>query len=255
MRKAVAEITSIKFSHEGVFMKLQSVLLTMVTASAYSCGSMQDSKVKSSGKDILPAAAIIAVQDNLDASTNRSIDDFRTLDETYTQTVAVQIQEQDLPKIFEQAQKTETLETQQQELSDAKIVRGWFHYRKCPGRLVRLVDTNQREPVILDSCQAYHQYQPVYILRGRAHRFFFHRAYKMRNVTYYYYVNKQNEQQNEVQDSVQNAPQNQEQNAKQDQSNEQKQKQEEQQTTTEVQHQQQPQIQSQKQIPAQKMPH
>jgi hypothetical protein len=175
-------------------MKLRGLFFTLVASSVYSCGSTQDSKSSLVEAPSLPVAAIIAVQDDADGDQGAVSDDLRTLSSRDVQAPADQLQEQELPKLYDKAQKSETIVTQQQEVIADTGVHGWFHYRRCPGQLVRLVEVNQQEPVVLDSCQAYQVYQPAYILRGRAHRFFFHRAYKLRNVTYYYYVNQAPEQ-------------------------------------------------------------
>jgi len=175
-------------------MKLQGLFFTLLAASTYSCGSSQDSGNHLKDAAALPVAAIIAVQDAADGNQGVVSDDLRTLSSGDMQVPVDKLQEQELPKLYDKAQKSETILTQQQEVITDMGVRGWFHYRRCPGQLVRIVEVNQQEPVVLDSCQAYQVYQPAYILQGRAHRFFFHRAYKLRNVTYYYYVNQVPEQ-------------------------------------------------------------
>jgi hypothetical protein len=160
------------------------------------------------------------------------------------------LQEQELPALYDKAQKSETISTQQQEILSDVGLRGWFHYRQCPSQLVRLVEVNQQEPLILDSCQAYHQYQPVYILRGRAHRFSFHRAHKVRNVTYYYYVNQVSEQKVEVQSSKQ--AQSTEQKQKPEEQKNEEQKPEEQKNEKQIEKQVVQKTECQKQIPNQK---
>ena len=197
-------------------MKLRGLYCALIATTVYSCGPTPESKDALKEIGDLPMAAIIAVRDNVDDGTDVASDDLRTLATGSVQTPVDKLQEQELPALYDKAQKSETVVTQQQEILSDVGLRGWFHYRQCPGQLVRVAEVNQQEPLILDSCQAYHQYQPVYVLRGRAHRFFFHRAHKVRNVTYYYYVNQVSEQHVG------------EQSSKQAQSSEQKQKPEEQ---------------------------
>lgn len=226
-------------------MKLRGLYCALIATSVYSCGSTPESKEALKEAGDLPMAAIIAVRDNVDDGANLASDDLRTLATGSVQTPVDKLQEQELPALYDKAKQSETVVTQQQEILSDVGMRGWFHYRQCPGQLVRVVEANQQEPLILDSCQSYHQYQPVYILRGRAHRFFFHRAHKVRNVTYYYYVNQVSEQQVEAQSS------------KQAQSSEQKQKPEEQktedqQTEKQIEQQEPQKTECQKQIPTQK---
>ena len=221
-------------------MKLRGLYCALIATSVYSCGPAPGSKESLKETGDLPMAAIIAVRDNVADATDVASDDLRTLATGSVQTPVDKLQEQELPALYDKAQKSETISTQQQEILSDVGLRGWFHYRQCPSQLVRLVEVNQQEPLILDSCQAYHQYQPVYILRGRAHRFSFHRAHKVRNVTYYYYVNQVSEQQVEVQSS------------KQAQSTEQKQKPEEQKNEKQIEKQVVQKTECQKQIPNQK---
>jgi hypothetical protein len=191
----VCKILQVNFLHEGEFMKLRGLYCALIATTVYSCGPTTESKDALKEIGDLPMAAIIAVRDNVDDGTDVASDDLRTLATGSVQTPVDKLQEQELPALYDKAQKSETIVTQQQEIQSDVGLRGWFHYRQCPGQLVRVSEMNQQEPLILDSCQAYHQYQPVYILRGRSHRFFFHRAHKLRNVTYYYYVNQVSEQQ------------------------------------------------------------
>ena len=222
-------------------MKLNSLFLVLLGTSLYSCGQTQSPNDLAKSAGALPIGAIIAVKDDASGETSGvTNDDLRTISSSDMQASADKLQGQELPILYEKAQKSEPIMTQQQEVVYDVDMRGWFHYRRCPGQLVRVIEVNQQEPIILDSCQAYHLYQPVYILRGRAHRFFFHRAHKVRNVTYYYYVNQVSEQQIE------------EQNAKQTQTTEQKQKPEEQQSEKQIEQQNEQKIECQKQVPSQK---
>jgi hypothetical protein len=248
--KGVCKILQVNFLHEGEFMKLRGLYCALIATTVYSCGPTPESKDALKEIGDLPMAAIIAVRDNVDASANVAADDLRTLSAGVVQTSADKLQEQEIPALYDKAQQSETVVTQQQEILSDVGLRGWFHYRQCPSQLVRLVEVNQQEPLILDSCQAYHQYQPVYILRGRAHRFSFHRAHKVRNVTYYYYVNQVSEQQVEVQSSKQ--AQSTEQKQKPEEQKNEEQKPEEQKNEKQIEKQVVQKTECQKQIPNQK---
>jgi hypothetical protein len=248
--KGVCKNLQVNFSHEGEFMKLRGMYCALIATSVYSCGPAPGSKESLKETGDLPMAAIIAVRDNVADGTDVASDDLRTLATGSVQTPVDKLQEQELPALYDKAQKSETISTQQQEILSDVGLRGWFHYRQCPSQLVRLVEVNQQEPLILDSCQAYHQYQPVYILRGRAHRFSFHRAHKVRNVTYYYYVNQVSEQQVEVQSSKQ--AQSTEQKQKPEEQKNEEQKPEEQKNEKQIEKQVVQKTECQKQIPNQK---
>jgi hypothetical protein len=253
--KGVCKILQVNFLHEGEFMKLRGLYCALIATTVYSCGPTPESKDALKEIGDLPMAAIIAVRDNVDASANVAADDLRTLSAGAVQTSADKLQEQEIPALYDKAQQSETVVTQQQEILSDVGLRGWFHYRQCPGQLVRVSEMNQQEPLILDSCQAYHQYQPVYILRGRSHRFFFHRAHKLRNVTYYYYVNQASEQQVGSQSTKQAQSTAQKQKPEEQKPEEQKpeeQKPEEQKPEKQIEQQEVRKTECQKQVPTQK---
>lgn len=179
-------------------MRLRYALVIPMLTTVYACGTHQKSKQKLHESLDAPVGAIIAVQDDGSSSLTTNLDELRVVKGLPSQKSAEQIQEQELPDLYKQSQKPDQVLSQEQVQVSQTEIRGWFHYRQCPSRLIRLAVEVQQEPVILDSCQAYHQYQPVYLLRGHAHRFFFHRAYRLHNVTYYYYLNQAPIQQNEV---------------------------------------------------------
>lgn len=171
-------------------MKLRCLVLTLTATACYSCGTKPSAQETLKDSNLLPTAAIIAVKDSDTGDHTLAADDLRTLSPRDLQQSADKIQDQDLPILYDKAQKNESIFTEQQEAVIETRQHGWLHYRRCPGRLVKIIEVNQQEPLILDSCQAYHLYQPAYLVRGRAHRFFFQRAYRLKDVTYYYYLNQ-----------------------------------------------------------------
>lgn len=179
-------------------MRLRHAMVIPMVTALYGCGAHQKSEHKFQEGIQAPIGAIIAVQEDGSFNATGGLDELRVVKGVPSQKSAEQIQEQELPELYKQAQKPDQVLTQEQVVVSQTEVRGWFHYRQCPGQLIRLAVDVQQEPVILDSCQAYHQYQPVYLLRGHAHRFFFHRAYRLNNVTYYYYLNQVPMQQAEI---------------------------------------------------------
>ncbi len=171
-------------------MRLRYALVIPMLTTVYACGAHQKSKQNLQESLDAPVGAIIAVQDDGSTSLATNLDELRVVKGLPSQKSAEQVQEQELPDLYKQSQKPDQVLSQEQVQVAQTETRGWFHYRQCPSRLIRLAVEVQQEPVILDSCQAYNQYQPVYLVRGHAHRFFFHRAYRLQNVTYYYYLNQ-----------------------------------------------------------------
>lgn len=170
-------------------MKVQLTLIASMLTTFYACGAQEGAKEKIFESTDIPSAAIIAVSDGGEESSLSNLDDLRSIGGQSAQIPIDQIQDQDLPKLHQQAQQTEKILAQEQALLVQTNLSGWFHYRRCPSQVFRITVGTQQEPVILDSCQTYHQYEPIYMLRGKAHRFFFQRAYRLQNTTYYYYVN------------------------------------------------------------------
>lgn len=202
-------------------MRSRYALVIPMLTTMYACGAHQKSGQKLQDTLEAPLGAIIAVQDDGSGNPTSNLDELRVVKGIPAQKSADQIQEQELPELYKQAQKPDQVLTQEQVVVSQSATRGWFHYRQCPSKLIRLAFEVQQEPVILDSCQAYHQYQPVYLVRGHAHRFFFHRAYRLQNVTYYYYANQAPIQQDEIK-QIEQAPSVQDQTVTQEQEMKQK---------------------------------
>lgn len=178
---------------EEIDMKVQLTLIASMLTTIYACGANERTKSKILESTEIPSAAIIAVSDGGEDSSLSNLDDLRSITGQSKQAPIDQIQDQDLPKLHQQAQQAETILNQEQALLARTNLRGWFHYRRCPSQVFRITVETQQEPVILDSCQSYQQYEPIYMLRGKAHRFFFQRAHRLQNTTYYYYVSTKQE--------------------------------------------------------------
>ena len=202
-------------------MRSRYALVIPMLTTMYACGAHQKSGHKLQDNLEAPLGAIIAVRDDGSVNSTANLDELRVVKGLPSQKSADQVQEQELPDLYKQSQKPDQVLSQEQVQVSQTETRGWFHYRQCPGRLIRLAVEVQQEPVILDSCQAYHQYQPVYLLRGHAHRFFFQRAYRLQNVTYYYYANQAPMQQDDVK-QIEQSPAVQDQTVKQEQEMKQK---------------------------------
>lgn len=174
-------------------MKVYLTFLISALATLSACGKQNDSRSRITDSSGIPTAAIIAVRDADSLNSEFTTDDFRTVISSPLATSLEKIQDQDLPMIHKEAQQAETIQTQSQVLVVHPKLRGWLHYRRCPSQVLRVSYEAQQEPLLLDSCQTYQRYQPVYMVKGKAHRFFYQRAYRLQNVTYFFYVNeKQN---------------------------------------------------------------
>ena len=134
-----------------------------------------------------PQGLIIAVHRNETGEHIAQRENFRIITKENPLASPELLEDRDLPVLYKHAQKPARILSQQQYDPSDTEQQGWLHYRQCPEQVVRLRVAIKQDPIILRSCLAYHVYQPVFLFQGIAHRFFFHGAYRLGNVTYYYY--------------------------------------------------------------------
>jgi len=165
-------------------MKLKTMMLIGL---ATSCGAQTRPNNKNKISTTPPTAAIIAIPIDSSGHELEDLAEIRSLQADSEKTLDKVI-EQDLPKIYQTAQKEAQVIATKEDAFMQKVFQGWYHYRSCPSRLVRIPIVLQQEPLIFDSCQAYYSYQPTYLRNGQAFRFFFQKAHRQGSVSYYYYV-------------------------------------------------------------------